>query len=73
MHATKTTWNLRNTVSGALIALSLATGCLMGIVETTSAQPPELREERGNATHVVEAATQDPAPAYHHVGIGFLP
>ena len=34
MHATTTTRNLRNIVGGALIALSLATGCLMGIVET---------------------------------------
>jgi hypothetical protein len=71
MHAT--TWNLRKIVSGALIALSLATGCLMGVVETASAQPPELREERGNSSYVVRAATQDPDPAYHHVGIGFLP
>ena len=73
MHATTTTRNLRNIVSGAVIALSLATGCLIGIVETASAQAPELREERGASPYVVEAATQDPAPAYHHIGIGFLP
>jgi hypothetical protein len=68
-----TTRTLRNVVSGALIALSLVTGCLIGAVETASAQPPMLREERGNSPYVVEAATQDPDPAYHHLGIGFLP
>ena len=68
-----TMWNLRNIVSGALIALALATGCLMGVAEMASAQPPELREERGSSPYVVEAATQDPDPAYHHIGIGFLP
>ena len=73
MHTTMTTWNLRNIVSGALIAFTIATGCLIGAVETASAQPPTLREERGNSPYAVEAATQDPAPAYHHLGIGFLP
>ena len=73
MHATMATWNLRNIVSGALIALALTTGCLIGAVETASAQPPTLREERGNSPYVVEAATHDPDPAYHHLGIGFLP
>jgi|SwirhisoilCB2_FD_contig_31_1099951_length_307_multi_2_in_0_out_0_1 hypothetical protein len=73
MHATTTTRNLRNIVSGALIALTLATGCLTGAVETASAQPPALREERGSSPYALEPATQDPDPAYHHVGIGFLP
>jgi len=73
MHATMTTWNLRNIICGALIALALATGCLIGAVERASAQPPTLREERGYSPYVVEAATQDPDPAYHHLGIGFLP
>jgi len=73
MHATMTNWNLRNIVSGALIAFTLATGCLMGAVETASAQPPALREERGASPYVLEAATEDPPPAYHYVGIGFLP
>ncbi|HET7055465.1 MAG TPA: hypothetical protein VFI12_03330 [Thermomicrobiales bacterium] len=73
MHATNATWSLRNIASGALIALTLATGCLIGAVESASAQPPTLREERGHSPHAVAAATQDPDPAYHHARIGFLP
>jgi hypothetical protein len=73
MHATTTTWNLRNIVSGALITITLGIGCLIGTVDTASAQPPALREERGHSPYAVEAATQDPDPAFHHVRIGFLP
>ena len=68
-----TMWNLRNIVSGALIAITLGIGCLIGTVESVSAQPPTLREERGHSPYAVQAATQDPDPPYHHVGIGFLP
>ena len=74
MHATQTRKRMRTVVTGTLVALTLATGCLIGTVQTASAQPPALKEERGHSTKVVVAAvTQDPDPGYRHVRIGFLP
>ena len=73
MHATQTRKRMRTVVTGTLVALTLATGCLIGTVQTASAQPPSLKEERGHSPYVVEAATRDPAPTYHHPRIGFLP
>ena len=73
MHATQTCKVIHAVIAGTFVALTLATGCLIGAVESASAQPPALREERGHSPFVVEAATQDPDPAYHHIGIGFLP